>query len=303
MKDEMAYYDDSLSKDQIKFVNDLANIKNDPNSGLHQTALLFGLPIFWDLSLDGTSLGKDNAKICQNAVLKFMKMPYAKPFVLTFLLKSINNISDNNCVISSIDISTAILGQFNAEFCYGNSSAEDELLLPHLLGELNKELNLVEIVLKAVEAYHQHVKKCVKELQNNGKGLPENVGKHAFLSSYSHEQTLKTLLEFAAYIVIQGKSKEHTIGEAGIKLLWDIFVKNANFEIDQEIFLKWIYTDSSQTNDVFSDDEKKFFFFQIWCNPEYINYQTATALQVKCFHYFFVVVNNQLGHVSSNTRV
>lgn len=131
--------------------------------------------------------------------------------------------------------------------------------------------------------------------------MPENPQKHVFMSSYSHEETLKALLDFLAYIVIQAKNPQVCFGEDGIKMLWKIFVQEPNFDIDQEIFLKWINSSSQGQNSemLFNEEERNIFFFKIWCSPQYITYEKASALQLKCFHFFFTVVNSDLGVIRS----
>ena len=84
-------------------------------------------------------------------------------------------------------------------------------------------------------------------------------------------------------------------------MLWKIFVQEPNFDVDQEIFLKWINQSSQGQSEesLFNEEEKKIFFFKIWCSPQYMTYEKATPMQVKCFHYFFTVVNVDLNVIKS----
>jgi hypothetical protein len=193
---------------------------------------LFGLPLFFEISLDGSEMVPKQKKICQNALLKIMKEPYAKSFVLSYLLKSLKQVKLNDSLITSINLSTTILSQFSSEASSYASDEDKELLLPNLLQILDKELQIKNTVLRAIETYHHTVKEIVKTMSDEGKKLPENPGKHVFLSTYSHEETLKSLLDFVAYIIVQSRSPQVAFGEEGIKMLWELFVQHPNFEVD-----------------------------------------------------------------------
>ena len=58
----------------------------------------------------------------------------------------------------------------------------------------------------AIQNYHDHVKGILKSLSDKGQPMPANPQKHVFMSSYSHEETLKALLDFLAYVLVQAKS-------------------------------------------------------------------------------------------------
>lgn len=120
------------------------------------------------------------------------------------------------------------------------ANADDELILPDLLKILNQQLTIKETILQAIKSYHGSVKQIVKSMSEQGQALPENPAKYIFASKYNHEETLKGLLDFLAYVIVQSNCEEISFGDEGIKLLWNLFVQNPNFEIDQEIFLKWI---------------------------------------------------------------
>jgi len=48
---------------------------------------------------------------------------------------------------------------------------------------------------------------------------------------------------------------------------------------------------------IFTDEEKKFFFTKILCNPSYIDPKTISVGQVKCFQKYFILINKQEGNI------
>lgn len=86
------------------------------------------------------------------------------------------------------------------------------------------------------------------------------------------------------------------IGIHNIDSLWQIFVQQPNFSSDQNQFLKWInlYRENQYEKReyfLFNDEERKYFFTKILCNPTYT--QKISHGQVKCFHKYFKVINRQ----------
>ena len=62
--------------------------------------------------------------------------------------------------------------------------------------------------------------------------------------------------------------------------------------------MKWINTQREQPYSknelsLFTDEEKKYFFTKILCNPTYVDFRKISIGQVKSFHKYFKVINKQ----------
>jgi len=121
-KADSHFFEDHISRNQLQFALEIGNHKNDPNFGMQQGRPLFGLPVFWEISLDNFQIAAPLKKICQGALVKMMKEENAKPFILSYLLRSISQIQKNDSVVTSINISNTILSQFPSD----NSAINEE---------------------------------------------------------------------------------------------------------------------------------------------------------------------------------
>ena len=68
----------------------------------------------------------------------------------------------------------------------------------------------------------------------------ENVGtfyEQIFVGSNSHEQTVQAMLALLEYLL---SSNSVCLGVHNIKLLWQIFVEEPNYTMEQTMFLNWI---------------------------------------------------------------
>lgn len=89
------------------------------------------------------------------------------------------------------------------------------------------------------------------------------------------------MLDFLEFLIINS-TQSVSLGTANIDILWQIFVLQPNFNSDQALFLKWINKPREQQyvrNEVylFTDEEKKYFFVRILCNPTYVNFQKISV--------------------------
>jgi hypothetical protein len=98
---------------------------------------------------------------------------------------------------------------------------------------------------------------------------------------------LNLLLQFLEFLIEKSDHKV-SLGNDNIDTLWKYFVQSPNIQTDQTLFLKWI-NKTRETMDydkkeiyLFTDDEKKYFFTKILCNPTYINSKISYG-QVRCF--------------------
>lgn len=104
-----------------------------------------------------------------------------------------------------------------------------------------------------------------------------------------------TLLEYLL------SSNSVCLGIHNIKLLWQIFVEEPNYTLEQAMFLNWINksynSDDSSTNyvrqtEMFTIEEKKFLFNEILCNS--VTKTNASLPLAKCFNHYFKQINKAL---------
>jgi hypothetical protein len=77
--------------------------------------------------------------------------------------------------------------------------------------------------------------------------------------------------------LIEKSNHKVCLGNHNIDTLWRNFVQSPNIQAEQAIFLKWI-NKSRESQDyerketyLFTDEERKYFFTKILCNPTYVN--------------------------------
>ena len=141
---------------------------------------------------------------------------------------------------------------------------EDESLVK----KLQEEIKIVDLVVAALNNYHEFVRQKMKQLDSVG-AFSDQV----FVGVHSHEQTIRELLVLLEYLL---SSNAVCLGVHNIKLLWQIFVEEPNYTLEQTMFLNWINNSSedssSQTHqyqrqtEMFTTEEKKFLFNEILCN-------------------------------------
>jgi hypothetical protein len=133
--------------------------------------------------------------------------------------------------------------------------------------------------------------------QQQKKQIPDDLSNVTFAGKHSHELTLNLLLSFLEFLIEKSEHKV-SLGNANIDTLWRNFVQQPNIHAEQSLFLKWINkTRESSDYDrkeiyLFTDDERKYFFTKILCNPTYVNSKVSYG-QVKCFQKYFKVINEQ----------
>ena len=124
----------------------------------------------------------------------------------------------------------------------------------------------------------------------------ENVGtfyEQIFVGSNSHEQTVQAMLTLLEYLL---SSNSVCLGVHNIKLLWQIFVEEPNYTMEQTMFLNWINnTNEDSTSqyarqtEMFTTDEKKFLFTEILCKS--VTRTNASLPLAKCFNHYFKQIN------------
>ena len=122
------------------------------------------------------------------------------------------------------------------------------------------------------------VREKLKTLEKNDDA---NLSKHVFKGKFTHQQTLEMLLDFISVLVNIG-NREIVLKNENIKILWNLFMKNSNLESDKQIFLKWVNKKhhcrhrNEKSFIILSEEERKFFFTEILCNPAYVDpYKTT----------------------------
>ena len=87
---------------------------------------------------------------------------------------------------------------------------------------------------------------------------------------------IQNQLNFLEFLIIQSDSNVK-IGIKNIDTLWQYFVHQPNFSYEQNLFLKWINHHRENQYDkrneyfLFDDEERKYFFTKILCNPTYVD--------------------------------
>lgn len=113
---------------------------------------------------------------------------------------------------------------------------EDESLVK----KLQEEIKIVDLVVAALNNYHEFVRQKMKQLDSVG-AFSEQV----FVGVHSHEQTIRELLVLLEYLL---SSNAVCLGVHNIKLLWQIFVEEPNYTLEQTMFLNWINNSSEESS-------------------------------------------------------
>ena len=102
--------------------------------------------------------------------------------------------------------------------------------------KLQEEIKIVDVVVSALNHYHELVRQKMKQLDSVGTFYEQ-----VFVGVHSHEQTIKELLTLLEYLL---SSNAVCLGVHNIKLLWQIFVEEPNYTLEQTMFLNWINNSS-----------------------------------------------------------
>ena len=113
---------------------------------------------------------------------------------------------------------------------------EDESLVK----KLQEEIKIVDLIVAALNNYHEFVRQKMKQLDSVG-AFSEQV----FVGVHSHEQTIRELLVLLEYLL---SSNAVCLGVHNIKLLWQIFVEEPNYTLEQTMFLNWINNSSEESS-------------------------------------------------------
>jgi len=219
-------------------------------------------------------------------------------------------------VVQSLQIATTIIKSFYHDqsqaagrYRQWGDDEDQKALEEKFISFLQERLGLMDVVIENVSHYHTQVKQKLKTLEEKSK-VPDNVDEFIFAGSYTHAKTLESLLEFIEYLVLQSQNDSTkpnefvSIGVANIENLWSLFVSGPNFNSDQNMFLAWInkqrlqQVQSQQNNyyqlvtkeqNIFTEEEKKFLFTNILCNPADVRNMPVSL--VKVFYKYFKSIN------------
>jgi hypothetical protein len=100
-------------------------------------------------------------------------------------------------------------------------------------------MNIVDTVVAALNHYHELVRQKMKSLESVGTFYEQ-----VFVGVNSHEQTIQALLALLEYLL---SSNAVSLGIHNIKLLWQIFVEEPNYTLEQTMFLNWINNANEDT--------------------------------------------------------
>jgi hypothetical protein len=149
-------------------------------------------------------------------------------------------------------------------------------------------VNIVDVVVSALRVYHELVRQKMKTIESVGTFCEQ-----VFVGSSSHEQTIQALLQLLEYLL---STNSVCLGIHNIKLLWQIFVEEPNYTLEQSVFLNWVNNVNEDTNsqyvrqtEMFTTDEKKFLFTEILCKS--VTKANASLPLAKCFNHYFKQIN------------
>jgi hypothetical protein len=144
--------------------------------------------------------------------------------------------------------------------------------------------------------YHDLVKQQLKTLDS----VPNEDEDPVFIGQYSHNKTLKTLLNHIRFLV---ENTQVSLGISNIDKLWKVFVDQPNYQKEQAMFLGWINRNKENTSKVFHEmfnsEEKKYIFLQILC-PQVA--QHANLNLARCFAHYFVQINKAEGALKKMSK-
>lgn len=90
--------------------------------------------------------------------------------------------------------------------------------------KLQEEVNIVDAVVSALNAYHELVRQKMKTMESVGTFYEQ-----VFVGLNSHEQTIQAMLALLEYLL---SSNAVCLGIHNIKLLWQIFVEEPNYTLE-----------------------------------------------------------------------
>jgi hypothetical protein len=152
--------------------------------------------------------------------------------------------------------------------------------------------------------YIDEVREKSASMTQKNRTIPDDASNFTFTGKTAHEVHLNSIFNFIEFIILQSNQKVN-LGTANIDNLWFLFVQQPVLNQDQTLFLRWVNRNREVivVNDqhqrevhetfLFNDEEKRHFFTRILCNSTYVDFQKISIGQVKSFHKFFKVINEQ----------
>ena len=182
---------------------------------------------------------------------------------------------------------------------------------------LQNQLKLSDALINNIRKYHSDVKQKCKQMFETSGTLPDNLDEHVFSGKYAHSHTLQSILDLLEFLICQSQQESNKTGQRvalgieNIKQLWSLFVNEPNFQSDQSLFLDWVNkTRTAQQTQMqalyqqqppreiylFTEEEKKFLFTNILCNPQEVDAAKIGIGLVKCWIKYFKLINRTENH-------
>jgi|LauGreDrversion4_2_1035121.scaffolds.fasta_scaffold54103_1 hypothetical protein len=99
---------------------------------------------------------------------------------------------------------------------------------------------IINTVIINIDQYNVGTREKARALSEKNKTqLPDDVSNFTFVGKHTHQDTLDHMLGFLEFLIINSDHKV-TLGTQNIDRLWQMFVQQPNFSIDQTLFFKWI---------------------------------------------------------------
>lgn len=189
-------------------------------------------------------------------------------------------------IVTSFGLAKSIL---NIETPEGYAPSHAHKDYHPLLTKLNQHSDILGMAVTQIERYMKHVRGVITEGQENARAA-------VFLSKYSHQKTLESMLHFIDFCVTRARHCQNiTLGEDMLQRLWEFMVKGANHQADAEIFLSWLQTAHEvshyTTVPLISGAERKFLFNHVLASHMADPGVSMTFFQ--CFHKFFKDINRE----------
>ena len=202
-----------------------------------------------------TTILIDNPWLCGVIIKSFYKLitmlEYDK--VKPILYNCLDNLRNNKAVVESFKIFKIIMQmyfesnkssswqsinsitldghtQFESEKI--NEEIKDEVSSKNLIDLLIEKEDLVEVLLNNLDNYCKAVQTILQKTWKNIEAI-----KHVFVGNFDHQTTIKTYLDFLAYLVAHSSYK---ISFNELSRICKLLIDASQIKYDKEAFLKWI---------------------------------------------------------------
>ena len=143
----------------------------------------FGVPILWDLMQDGMQYNIALVGKAMSALEDLLKLESCRHLRAAYLARCMQNLASGNSVTQSLNLSAAIVETYPQQRVMRTISISD------IIQVIDKELNLVDLIVDDLSKYHLMVKEKLKSIAEKGKSI-EKERTHVFIGAYSHEENL-----------------------------------------------------------------------------------------------------------------